>query len=61
MNIVSDSDRIVALADKSNSEWRKGGGSGSGFVEQDKGPCGTVRHFWRFLNEPPLFLSRRGV
>jgi conjugative transfer signal peptidase TraF len=47
MNVVSDSDRFVGCADKSNCEWQKGAGLGSGFVEQDKGPCGTVRHFRR--------------
>jgi conjugative transfer signal peptidase TraF len=45
MNILSDSDRIVALADGSKAKWQKGAGSGGRFVEQDKGPCGTVRHF----------------
>jgi conjugative transfer signal peptidase TraF len=47
MSFLGDSDRIVALADKSNSEWQKGADSGGGFLEQDKGTCGTVRHFGR--------------
>jgi conjugative transfer signal peptidase TraF len=47
MSILSNSDHIAMLADKSNWEGQKGAGLGDGFVEQDKGPCGTVWHFWR--------------
>jgi conjugative transfer signal peptidase TraF len=36
---------IMPVADQSNWEGQKGSGSEGGFVEQDKGPCGTVRHF----------------
>jgi len=37
----------MTVADKTNWKGQKGAGSGGGFVEQDKGPCGTVRHFCR--------------
>jgi len=36
---------VMRVADKCNSEGQEGAGFREGFVEQDKGPCGTVRHF----------------
>ena len=45
MNIFIEAESVMRAADKVNCGLEKGAGLGREFVEQDKGTCGTVRHF----------------
>jgi conjugative transfer signal peptidase TraF len=60
MNTVRDSDLIVARAVNCNWDGQKGVGSEGGFVEQDKEPCGTVRHFGEIPQRTRRFFSSEG-
>jgi conjugative transfer signal peptidase TraF len=45
MRFFIEVESVMSAADKANVGVEKEAGSGHGFVEQDKGTCGTVRHF----------------